>query len=257
MPELPDLQVFSLNLTKALKGKSLKKITVGNTRKLNVTEKELKHRLENEKLVKVERAGKELHFDFENGHVLGLHLMLHGQLTLAKDDRDEKNLIVSLLFDDEQTLSLSDFQGAATPTLDPKPNGVPDALDVTPDYLCQKFAKTRTPVKTVLMDQKIIRGIGNAYADEILWNARISPFSPANKIPAEKVSVLTKSVKKVLEDAEKQILKEYPDIISGEYRDFMEVHNSRKKNTATGAAIKQELISSRKTYFTDEQERFE
>lgn len=128
---------------------------------------------------------------------------------------------------------------------------------MTPDYLCQKFAKTRTPVKTVLRDQKIIRGIGNAYADEILWNARISPFSPANKIPAEKVSVLTKSVKKVLEDAEKQILKEYPDIISGEYRDFMEVHNSRKKNTATGAAIKQELISSRKTYFTDEQERFE
>jgi formamidopyrimidine-DNA glycosylase len=107
------------------------------------------------------------------------------------------------------------------------------------------------------MDQKVLRGIGNAFADEILWDARISPFSPANKIPKANIAVLAKSIKSVLKDAEQHILQNRPDIISGEYRDFMEVHNSRKTETSTGAAIKHDVISSRKTYYTDEQELFE
>ena len=135
--------------------------------------------------------------------------------------------------------------------------GLPDALDLKTGYLEQKFAKTKTPVKTVLMDQKVVRGIGNAYADEILWHARLSPFSPSNKIPDDKVKELAKSIKEVLEDAEKQILKANPDIISGEVRDFMIVHQPRKKETPNGVPINQKELSSRKTYYTDEQELFE
>jgi formamidopyrimidine-DNA glycosylase len=188
---------------------------------------------------------------------LGLHLMLHGQLALLMDNYEQKYLIIALVFDDGTGLALSDFQGAATPTLDPEDNDTPDALDIKADYLQEKLSKTRTPVKTVLMDQKIVRGIGNAYADEILWDARLSPFSASNKIPADKVKDLVKSIKKVLEDAEKQILKSHPDIITGEFRDFLEVHNARKKKTSTGASIHQKPVSSRKTYYTDEQELFE
>ena len=257
MPELPDLQVFSRNLTKSLQGKKLQKITIGQSRNVKSSEKALAEALVGHELSKVIRSGKELHFEFGGGHVLGLHLMLHGQLILAGDDREQKSLIIALTFDDGHALSLTDFQKAATATLDPKPNATPDALDVETAYLGQAFAKTRTPVKTVLMDQKVLRGIGNAYADEILWDARISPFSPANKIPKANVADLAKSIKKVLHNAETQILKNRPDIISGEYRDFMEVHNSRKTKTSTGAAIKQDVISSRKTYYTDEQELFE
>lgn len=254
MPELPDLQVFSYNLTKALKSKKVESV-ICHTKKLNVPVKELQDSLERAALEKVERVGKELHFIFDNKHVLGLHLMLHGQLTLSKEE-EQKNLIISLKFDNGDILSLTDFQAAATPKLDPEENHTPDALGIDAKYLQEKLSKTRTPVKTVLMDQKIVRGIGNAYADEILWDARISPFSASNKIPADKVKSLTKSIKKVLEHAEKEILKEHPNIITGEYRDFMEVHNSRKKKTSTGSDILQKPIASRKTYYTDEQELF-
>jgi formamidopyrimidine-DNA glycosylase len=109
----------------------------------------------------------------------------------------------------------------------------------------------------VLMDQKVLRGIGNAYADEILWHAKISPFSMSNKIPADKVEVLIKSIKSVLEDAEKEILKANPDIITGEVRDFLIVHQPRKKTTPQGKTIHQKEVSSRKTYYTDEQQLFE
>jgi formamidopyrimidine-DNA glycosylase len=257
MPELPDLQVFSRNLSKALKGKTLDKVNVPNHKKLNVTVKELQDALQGRPLTHVKRVGKELHFEFKNGHILGLHLMLHGQLYLFDGDNPHKYTIVELLFDEGKGLALTDFQGAATPTLDPKANDTPDALNFDTGYLQKKLAGTRKPVKTLLLDQHVLRGIGNAYADEILWHARISPFSASNKIPGDKAEVLAKSIKKVLEDSEKEILKGHPDIISGEFRDFMEVHNHKKKQTSTGAAIHQKEISARKTYYTDEQELFE
>jgi formamidopyrimidine-DNA glycosylase len=108
-----------------------------------------------------------------------------------------------------------------------------------------------------LLDQNAIRGIGNAYADEILWDAGISPFSISNKIPDTKLKALAKSIKSVLQDAEKQISKSNPDIIGGEIRDFLKIHNSKKKESPTGAPIKFAMVSSRKTYYTDEQELFE
>jgi formamidopyrimidine-DNA glycosylase len=255
MPELPDLQVFSRNLTKKLKNKKLEKIEVKIAAKLNVPEKELKKTLEGQPLGKVERIGKELHFDFKNGHVLALHLMLHGQLHFFEGSNEHKFTIAELWFEGGTGLALTDFQKAATPTLDPKENHVKDALDVDAHYLKEIF-DTRTAVKTVLMDQHLIRGIGNAYADEILYDAKISPFSVSNKIPGDKIKQLTTSIKSVLENAEMEIVKSNPDIISGEFRDFLKVHQPKKKTTETGETIRQKPVGSRKTYYTDEQELY-
>ena len=103
------------------------------------------------------------------------------------------------------------------------------------------------------MDQHVIRGIGNAYADEILWDAGISPFSAGNKIPPEKIKTLVKSIKKVLKDAEKKIKKTHPNLISGEIRDFLVLHHSKLKKSPTGAIIETGEINKRKTYYTNEQ----
>ena len=258
MPELPDLQIFSRNLNKSFKGKTVAAVRVSNARKLNVSEKELKAALEGQELVKIARVGKELHFEFKNGRVLGLHLMLNGRFHIFNNENEHKYAIVELLFNDDTGLVMTDFQGAAAPTLDPKPSAAIDALsdEVTFEFLKERLQKTRSGIKTILLDQHIIRGIGNAYADEILWHARISPFSAANKIPDDKINQLAKSIRHVLADAEKQILKTHPDIISGEVRDFLVVHTAKKKSTDGGAIIHQKEISSRKTYFTDEQELF-
>lgn len=256
MPELPDLQVFSHNLTKIFKGRKLEKIDVKVASKLKAPEKALKETLEGQTLEKVVRKGKELYFEFNNQHTLALHLMLHGQLYLFDKENEHRFTIIELLFEGGNGLALTDFQKAATPTLDPEVNTIIDALDVSYDYLKEKLSAKRTVIKTILMDQAILRGIGNAYADEILYDARLSPFSIANKIPDDKIKQLAKSIKSVLEDAEKQIIKAHPDIISGEFRDFLKVHLPKKKETSTGQTIHQQPVGSRKTYYTDEQELF-
>jgi formamidopyrimidine-DNA glycosylase len=259
MPELPDLQVFSRNLNKRFAGKKLKELVVHVNKRLKVPAAELKKNLEKAKLKEVQRVGKELHFQFDNGKVLGLHLMLEGNLFAFEGRNESKHSILELRFDDNTGLVLSDWQKKATPTLNPEPWDAPDALskEVSIKFLKERLSESRATIKSLLLDQHVIRGIGNAYADEILWEAGISPSSISNKIPAEKVKDLAKAIKKVLKDAEKQILTSHPDIISGEVRDFLKIHNAKKKESPTGAAIQQKMISSRKTYFTDEQELFE
>lgn len=255
MPELPDLQVFAKNLDKKLAGKTLKRVTVHKAPKLNVTHQELQDTLHGQKLSQVYRDGKELYFKFDKGDILALHLMLHGKLYLFEGKSDQKYPIIELLFTDDTGLLLTDFQGIAAPTLNPGEKEAPDADSADLDYLKQKLGKTKTIVKTVLLDQKVIRGIGNAYADEILWDARISPFPLSNKLPGDKVKDLLKSIRSVLKHAEEEIIKANPDIIAGEIRDFMLIHNAKKKQSPTGAPI---LIkeASRKTYYTEEQEMY-
>jgi formamidopyrimidine-DNA glycosylase len=256
MPELPDLQVFAKNLTQLFKDKKLEKVNVTVAARLNVPAKELEDTLEGQTLTHIGRVGKELQFTFKNGHILALHLMLHGELHLFEAKNERRFGIIELIFEDKKGLALTDFQKAATPTLDPEKSDTPDALSVDAKYMQQKLSSTKSPVKTVLMDQKVLRGIGNAYADEILYDAKLSPFSASNKIPAEKVKVLLHSIKSILEDAEKQIIKYSPDLISGEVRDFLLVHKPKQKQTAKGETIHQKPVGSRKTYYTDSQELF-
>ena len=258
MPELPDLQVFSKNLTKLFAGKTLKQISVPNAKKLNVSVSKLKSSLETQKLSAIKREGKELHFEFKNGDVLGLHLMLRGKLYKFEGKNTEKYSIIELLFSDNSGLALTDFQGQAAPTLNPEPRDAPDALSPEVNLALFKtiLCKSKAAVKNVLLDQHVIRGIGNAYADEILWDAGISPFSISNKIPDAEVKVLLKSIKSVLQNAEKSILKSHPDIISGEIRDFMLIHNSKKEKSPTGAPIQVKTVGARKTYYTNEQKLF-
>lgn len=258
MPELPDLEVFSKNLNKLLSGKTIKEITVQKNSKLNVSAQELKSILEGQNITEVFRSGKELFFRFSKGDILSMHLMLRGKLYFSDGTKPEKYVIISLTFNDGTEITLTDFQEQATPTLNPSPKEAPDALsaDVDFSFFNERLQKSRSSVKNFLLDQHIIRGIGNAYADEILWQAGIAPMSVCNKIPEKKVKDLAKAVKDVLKEAEKQIIKTHPDIISGEIRDFLKIHNPAKKHSPNGAPVKVTTSGSRKTYYTDEQELF-
>lgn len=258
MPELPDLQVFSSNLQQQLAGKTLDRITV-SSKKAKTSVATFKKALEKHKLVKVYREGKELRFLFDNDHILGMHLMLHGQLHLFEKKAAQKHITTTLLFNDGSGLALTDYQGAAVPSLNPEEKQAPDALSkaMTVAYLKKKLTATRSAIKNVLLDQHIIRGIGNAYADEILWEAGISPFSISNTIPAPAVKKLVQAIAKVLKHAEKQIRKSNPGIISGEVRDFLIIHHARKTHSPTGAVIHHKSIGGRKSYYTNEQELYQ
>ena len=258
MPELPDLQAFSRTLSKKLVGKKIVKTHAIHTRKLNVSGPELQRALAGATLTSVYREGKELYFSFDNGHTLSLHMMLKGKLNLFSQHNEEKFAILELTFSDGTGMALADYQRQATATLDPQPNDVPDALSSNAGYefLKEKLAGSKTSVKKLLTNQKIIRGIGNAYADEILWHARISPLSVCNKIPDVAIRRLAKSIKSVLIKAEKTILKTHPDIVGGENRDFLAIHNPERTHSPTGSKIRIDVSGPRKTYYTDEQEIF-
>lgn len=258
MPELPDLQVISRNLDKKISGKTVEKITLVNAKRTKDTPAAFRKAAEGQAITKVYREGKELRLQFANGRVLGLHLMLHGQLAFFDKKNEHKHTIIEWLFDDQTGLALTDYQGLATPTLDPQESEAPDALSksLTASFLEKKLSATRATIKSLLTDQHIIRGIGNAYADEILWHARISPFSVCNKIPPNKIKDLLRSIRTVLEHAEKEIRKEHPGIISGEIRDFLAIHQPRKTHSPTGAPILHKKAGGGKTYYTEEQELF-
>lgn len=258
MPELPDLQVFSHNLQRKLSGKKLARIEIPVTKKLKASTASFKKALETQAVKKVWREGKELRFRFSNGNILGLHLMLHGELKWFETTNEHKSTVAEMTFTDGTGLAITDWQKNATLTLNPEERESPDALsgDVDFTFLKDQLQRRKTSIKNVLLDQDVIRGVGNAYADEILWDAGISPFSSSNKIPDNKIRQLLKSMKKILKNAEKQILKSHPDLVTGEVRDFLAIHNSKKDKSPKGGKILSKVIGGRKTYYTEEQEEY-
>ncbi|EID10100.1 DNA-formamidopyrimidine glycosylase [Mycobacterium xenopi RIVM700367] len=100
----------------------------------------------------------------------------------------------------------------------------PDALAISPDDLAGLLAGQSGRVKTVLTDQKVIAGIGNAYSDEILHTARISPFATAAKLSREQVATLHDAMVSVLSDAVTRSVGQQAAMLKGEKRSGLRVH---------------------------------
>jgi len=254
MPELPDLAVYAENLMARLKGKTVQSVDYHRDARLNTSHEELRNSVCNTSLASVERSGKEIAFSFSNKATLFVHLMLYGKFTITPDPGSVRFRVLTIGFEDGLSLVVSDHRGLVTVRVNPIPSSVPDALDVDGTYLRRKIAeRSRVRAKPFLMDQAIIRGIGNAYADEILWQARISPKSTVGKIPDHVIDDFLMSITSVLTGAIEEIKRQGPEIISGEVRGFLRVHNSKRSESPTGYQIMKEKKGTQITYFTDEQ----
>ena len=186
MPEIPDIQVFCSNLKTLYGGRKLVKIKILNGKKLKDTQKEISKAVDGQILEDVYRSGKEMRFYFSNGQILGLHLMLTGDLIPFEKTNERKSTIVEFHFDNGQSLALTDRMKNANIKLNPEDKEGIDALERKLNFKYLKNALNRKAnIKNVLLDQNVIRGIGNGYLDEILWETKISPFSRANAIPDE------------------------------------------------------------------------
>ncbi len=251
MPEIPDIEVFAIGLKQQFGGKKLTQVKVLNSKKIKDSQEALMEHLEGHILEDVYRSGKEFRFAFSNGIILGMHLMLTGDVFPFRDTNEQRFTIAKLHFEDGSGIALTDRMRNAHIKLHPEDTGV-DALseELNFDYL-KKALNKKGKVKDILMDQKVIRGIGNGYSDEILWEARISPYSIASAIPEDKIKELVIVIKKVLKEAIDQISKAFPGLVTGEIKEFLKIH--RKKVSPTGLAIKVEKSGSRKTYYTEEQ----
>lgn len=255
MPELPDLTVFAESLSEQVLNKEIQDAVYHKKKRLNVDPEEFAHALRKRKIVKLRRAGKALLFELDNGESFLVHLMLSGGFRMCPKNEEVTSAILTITFAKEQSLVLFDPRGLATITVHPKLNKTAvDALDLTRDYLEGLFKEQKDKtVKELLIDQKVIAGIGNAYSDEILYCAKISPKSIVGKIPEKALAQLVSAIPQVLNAATDYLRKNHPGMMSGEVRDHLAVHRPKAKLSPSGSAIISEQIAKKKTYYTDGQ----
>jgi formamidopyrimidine-DNA glycosylase len=141
--------------------------------------------------------------------------------------------------------------------LDPVDKAGPDALSPALNlaYLSKALQRSKQ-IKSLLTDQDVIRGIGNSYSDEILWEVGISPYSIASAIPPPKVKELLAAIKKILRTEIKNIDKHHPGKVNGEVKEFLKIHTKEKTKSPTGAPIIIDAKGMMKTYYTKEQKLY-
>jgi formamidopyrimidine-DNA glycosylase len=154
----------------------------------------------------VERRGKHQLFMLEDGRVLHAHFRMTGDWTVdAASDPLPRFARAAITFTDDSRVVLDDPR--ALSTLDLHPAHAPPDLglglepsdpNLTPDALVALFAKRRGPIKPVLLDQRVIAGLGNIYAAEALWHAKISPRARASSLTRPRVAALLAAIRKVI-----------------------------------------------------------
>lgn len=129
MPEIPDIEVFCRNLKQLLAGKQISAVNVVNGKKLKDKPAELSKALEGQKVLDVYRSGKELRMQFSKDVLLGIHLMLTGDLFLLEGKNNRKSTVVEIHFRDGLFLALTDRMKNAHVKLSPVDKDGIDALD--------------------------------------------------------------------------------------------------------------------------------
>jgi formamidopyrimidine-DNA glycosylase len=254
MPELPDIEVFTRNLDKIYAGKKLQQIKIINAQKLNNSQAAFTKALQGKTLKKIYRSGKEMRFEFSGGALLGLHLMLSGDMIMFEDKNERRSTIAEFYFEGAPGLALTDRMRNANIKLGPVDKAGVDAISAALNFNYLKKALNRkAKIKSLLIDQDIIRGIGNSYSDEILWEARISPYSVAQAIPDEKIKELVTIIKRILKKEIIQINKHFKGKINGEVKDFLKIHTKTNTKSPTGYPIIIDQKGMMKTYYTKEQ----
>lgn len=238
MPELPELQLIAERLTSLLSGKTIQKTVVHNhlvVHGLPVDDFESKS--VGESYESVVADGKFLIFSLTNYDIV-LNLMLTGRLrVITKYKRPTSYDMVSFQTDD-LTLWYSDAKKMGRMYLVDKEdysevagfaNRGPSALDpsLTLDIFKNRLKGHRGQIKNVLRNQRFVKGIGNAYADEILLYAGILPFRRRATLSDTEIKNLYLAMNKVLTRVRDIMSERSLDEISIEKRDFLMIHNRR------------------------------
>jgi len=197
MPSLPELEVYQQELTSTLIGPTVTAAYALDYRVVRLDIERLRAELVGRSFTAIHRYGKWLYLDFGATAQLIFHLGLTGKLKIGSpDDKLPRYACFTLDFVDGTRLVMSDQRHLGRiylrnfDELKAEKNLGPDQLDATEDYFVYTLSRKRRGARDVLMDQKIIAGIGGKYADEILWQARLHPNTKLDRQPREKLSEL-------------------------------------------------------------------
>src|SRR3974377_171504 len=211
MPELPDVEGFKRVLAKNALRKTIDRVNVSDARILGkLSARTFASRLQGAKLVAARRHGKHLMANIDRGGWLTLHFGMTGGLQFVRN-RDEEPRFTRVRFDftNDGCLAYTNKRmigrvGLVANAADfiAAENLAPDALDPCFDFDAFKSAVLgiKRDIKSVLMDQEIIAGIGNIYSDEILFQAGINPAERMDKLAPRQLKRLFTQIHKVLGD---------------------------------------------------------
>ena len=237
MPEVPDLEAIRKYFNRTLSGRTVERVETYIPVPIRVPRDEFVRLLTGETLGEVHRHGKFLLFTLTSGRVLIVNPMLTGRFgVVPPKTRRHARTIFILGLDDGQELRYVDqrLMGRIYLVEADQVESVPQFAEMGPDVLSpslteevfrERLRKYSGQIKSVLVNLKFVAGIGNAYSDEILWEARIHPYKKRSQMTDEEISRLYQATRDVLEWAEPIVAEKMTESLDySEWRDHLRVH---------------------------------
>ncbi|MDE2166027.1 MAG: bifunctional DNA-formamidopyrimidine glycosylase/DNA-(apurinic or apyrimidinic site) lyase [Alphaproteobacteria bacterium] len=215
MPELPEVETVVRGLKARIEGKRLLRLVLHRADLRQAVPTGLAAKVENRRVVRIDRRAKYILMHLADGGVLIAHLGMSGRLTLGDSahpapPRPHDHAVmdfedgIELRFNDPRRFGLIDYAREDTlrqhklfAHLGPEPL----AKEFDGALLARLIEGKRTPIKAALLDQRVVVGIGNIYACESLYWARLSPKRLARTVRGSRADALARAIKRVLEHA--------------------------------------------------------
>ncbi len=268
MPELAEVETFRRQLEPLLLGNTIESIELFHPRitRRHPNKKIFIKEVEGATVKKVSRYGKYLILELSPVSFLNIHLRMSGRFLVFDSENFEISMLPKhshvVIYTKEKVVAYIDprtfgefwLTKSRTPEID---KGI-DAFDSSQYQLYEKlsqYALSKRPIKTILLDQSVVSGIGNIYADEICANAQVLPTKRTCDLSDSENSKIVKSIKSVLQSAiddRGSSLKDesFRDLYGnvGQYQNKHLVH-ARKTCSKCGSEIGKTKLAGRSTYF--------
>ena len=212
MPELPEVETVKRVLLPIVKDRTIKKIEVLRKSIVNNKEDEFISYYTNERFLDISRIGKFLIFHLTNDKVLISHLRMEGKyIELLEEDTNTKYARVVFHLDNNHKLCYDDSRSFGRMIINDESNFRnekelsklgPEPFDVSNvSFLVNKTKRMNLPIKTALLTQELITGLGNIYVDEVLFASKIHPLTPAKLIKRNEWEKIIEESKRILNAA--------------------------------------------------------
>jgi formamidopyrimidine-DNA glycosylase len=260
VPELPEVETIKRELEKAVLGKKITEVCVHSPVVIREPAVDkFEKGLRGANIKNILRKAKVLILELSNGKSLVIHLKMTGQLIYPGDGEKSR---VSFHFSDGKSLDFNDQRLFAELRLLDDWRSLkfiqrlgPEPFDLSPDKFKQMLAIKKTKIKPLLMDQTFIAGVGNLYAAEALFRARINPGRAASSLSDKEKELLFKEIKDTLWEAIKykgSSVDQYVQL-SGQPGDYVKYHKvygrKGKPCIICKTPVKRIALGGRGTYF--------